>query len=275
MTLRDSESRARDELHSTGGVVLQALNSRGSELASAVQILASDFGFREAVASEDRATIVSALDNHGARIRADLTLLLSLDGRVIASANSAMPGRDLDLLGELVRNASERRSERTYAVVDGRGYQLVVAAVPAPTTIAWVAMGFELDAALAHDLKRRFGLDIAFATAAPHPNAAVVSTLDAAQAHDLDRELGRVLASRNQVVTIHAGDENYLALGFPLAAARRQSVAGAWTVDLRCAGGLPSGARAARPDQRHRHAARDRRRLRARGQRDAARSRAS
>jgi len=218
VTLRDSESRARDELHSTGGVVLQALNSRGSELASAVQILASDFGFREAVASEDRATIVSALDNHGARIKADLTLLLSLDGRVIASTNSVMPARDLDLLGELVRNASERRSERTYAVVDGRGYQVVLAAVPAPTTIAWVAMGFELDTALARDLKRRFGLDIAFATAGPHANAAVVSTIDAAQAHDLDRELDRVLASRNQVVTIHAGDENYLALGFPLAA---------------------------------------------------------
>jgi diguanylate cyclase (GGDEF)-like protein len=218
VTLRDSEARARDELHSTGSVVLQALNSRGTELASAVQILATDFGFREAVASQDRLTILSALDNHGARIKANATLLLSLDGQVIASTVPSLSGRGSDILTDLVRNAGERGSELTYAVIDDRAYQLVIAAVPAPTTIAWIAMGFELDPALAGDLKRRFGLDVSFAADHRQTDARLVTTIRDAEPRDFARQLQRVLGAPAAVTTIHAGDEDYLALAVPLAA---------------------------------------------------------
>jgi diguanylate cyclase (GGDEF)-like protein len=195
--------------------VAQALNSRGSEHASAVQILATDFGFREAVASQDRATILSALDNHGARIHADLTLLLSLDGRVIVSTLKGLAARDSGMFDDLVSSAGESGSELTYIVLDGRAYQLVIAAVPAPTTIAWVAMGFELDARVAGDLKRRFSLDIAFA--ARSAGAPVVATFERAHAADFNAELARVLEGRDQVVTMRAGEEKFLALATPLA----------------------------------------------------------
>jgi len=218
VTLRDSEARARDELHSTGSVVVQALNSRGAELASAVQILATDFGFREAAASQDRPTILSALDNHGARIKSNLALLLSLDGQVIASTQSAMTGHGSDIFSQLVHSAGERSTELTYAVIGGRSYQIVISAVPAPTTIAWVAMGFELDAPLASELKRRFGLEIAFAEDETSAGAPVVATFAGAGSDEFERELGRVLGNRNQIVTLRSGDEEYLGLGTPLAA---------------------------------------------------------
>ena len=44
---------------------------RGNELTQAVSALASDFAFREAVATGDANTVLSALLNHGRRIGAD------------------------------------------------------------------------------------------------------------------------------------------------------------------------------------------------------------
>jgi diguanylate cyclase (GGDEF)-like protein len=216
-TFRDGEARAKDELQSTGRVVLQALSSRGSELASVVQILAADFGFREAIASQDRATILSALDNHGARINANLALALAPDGHVIASSDPALYTRGAAMFAELVHAAGERGSELTYAVIDGRGYQLVLAAVPAPTAIAWIAMGFELDATLAGDLKRRFSLEIAFGTDRTASGAPVVTTIENAPAGELDRELKRAIAAR-EVTRVRIGAEDYLALAVPLVA---------------------------------------------------------
>ena len=72
----------------------QLIELRGSQLRDAVQVLAADFGFKDAVASGDGDTIRSALANHGARINADAVLLLALDG-TLESANEAA----LSLLG--------------------------------------------------------------------------------------------------------------------------------------------------------------------------------
>ena len=215
-TLRDGAGRAKDELRSTGGVVVQALNLRGTELASAVQILAADFGFRDAVASGDSATILSALDNHSARINAGLALVLALDGQVLASTDPALSTRGAALFSELVRSAGERGGELTYAMVDGRGYQLVVTAVPAPTTSAWIAMGFELNASLAGDLKRRFSLDVTFSAGAAVPGAALVTTVADARPGDFGRELQRLVSAGGEVARVHLGSQDYLALGLPL-----------------------------------------------------------
>ena len=56
---------------------------RGNELKQAVSTLALDFAFREAVATGDAATVLSALANHGRRIGADASLLLAGDGSVL------------------------------------------------------------------------------------------------------------------------------------------------------------------------------------------------
>ena len=215
-TLRDGEAHAKDELHSTGAVVVQALNSRGTELASAVQILAADFGFRDAVASQDSATILSALDNHSARINASLALVLSLDGRVIASTDPVLAARGAALFSELVHSAGERGGQITYAMIGGRGYQLVVTAVPAPTTIAWIAMGFELNANLANDLKRRFNLDVTFSASDAAAGAALVTTVADTQSGDFDRELKSLVSAGGQVARVHIGGQDYLALALPL-----------------------------------------------------------
>ena len=51
-----------------------------------VNVLVSDYGFKQAVASGDHPTIRSALVNHAARVRATVAVLLDPDGRVWVSS---------------------------------------------------------------------------------------------------------------------------------------------------------------------------------------------
>lgn len=141
------------------------LNSR--QLAQAASVLAADFGFREAIASRDTATIVSALKNNGARIKASVVMLADLDNRVVAdtlrpeSAGNAFPFPDL------IANAAERRNVSAVVVLDGKLYQMVVVPVMAPLPIAWVAMGFAVDDTLAHDMGDLTSLQVSFLTRRP------------------------------------------------------------------------------------------------------------
>ena len=56
------------------------LEQRADQLAQAARVLAADYGFRAALQSFDRDTVVSALENHGSRIGARQMLLIGLHG---------------------------------------------------------------------------------------------------------------------------------------------------------------------------------------------------
>ena len=84
-TRRNVEARASEQLTAGGSYALQLVQFRASQLASGVAVLASDFGFREAVSSSDGPTILSAASNHSRRIDADLLLVVDTQGKLIAS----------------------------------------------------------------------------------------------------------------------------------------------------------------------------------------------
>ena len=84
-TRRNVEARAVEQLTAGGSYALQLVQFRANQLASGVAVLAADFGFREAVASSDVPTILSAASNHSRRIDADLLLVVDTAGNLIAS----------------------------------------------------------------------------------------------------------------------------------------------------------------------------------------------
>ena len=152
----------------TGGLVFErALEANRRQLIQAAQVLAADFGFREAVATHDADTLGSALENHAARIGASLVVLVSLDGRVLAAAGSAAivgtPFAHRDVLQRA------RGSERiaTVAAENGRVYQLVMVPVRSPLPVAWIVMGFAIDEAAVRELAAVTGLDVTLAVRAP------------------------------------------------------------------------------------------------------------
>src|SRR3982751_4526369 len=71
-----------------GERLLQSLlEQRAQKLVEGARLLAADYGFREALASNDAGTVVSALENHGTRIGATESALLSTDFKLRASTS--------------------------------------------------------------------------------------------------------------------------------------------------------------------------------------------
>src|SRR3977135_4663715 len=84
-TRRTVEARAAEQLRSGGSLAEELISFRAGQLANGVGVLAADFGFREAVASGDAPTILSAATNNARRIGADMVLLTDIHGKVLAS----------------------------------------------------------------------------------------------------------------------------------------------------------------------------------------------
>src|SRR5260370_71346 len=80
----------------------ELIRFRAGHLANCVAVLAADFGFREAVASGDVPTILSAARNNAQRIGADIVLLLDTHGGLLASTAPETSAGDTSLEGLLL-----------------------------------------------------------------------------------------------------------------------------------------------------------------------------
>jgi len=160
------------------------LEQKSQALAQGAALLASDFGFRSAVASGDTETLQSALENQGARIGASVSAWVDTALQVRA-AQGMLPGRDsqaqlMHLAGELARELASDSKGRRVALLDGRAYQFVAVPMKAPVTIGWMVLGFPLDQALLDDMRALSGLHVALLVPrALGPARIKVSTLPA------------------------------------------------------------------------------------------------
>jgi diguanylate cyclase (GGDEF)-like protein len=178
------EARAAEELRSGGALAEHLIDYRAGQLQQGVAVLAGDFGFREAVASGHNPTILSAAQNNAQRIRADLVLLLDTRGRVLASTAPEAAAAGGAFAG-LLADAASQPDQSSFRVLGAHAYQFFLAPVRTPDTIAWVAMGFVADDALAARVRDLVGSQVAIVT---HGSAAgltrVASTLSATVAAD-------------------------------------------------------------------------------------------
>lgn len=159
----NAERKLAAELDTGERIFAKLLAANAARLSDAVRVLAADFGFREAIATGDLDTVVSVLANHGGRVRADLSLLVSLDGAVAASTVDLPAGYALPDFATLARQARRDGSATAVELLDGRLYQFVIVPVLAPVPVAWLTMGFEIDDRLARELRELAGLDVSFA----------------------------------------------------------------------------------------------------------------
>ncbi|MDX1454627.1 MAG: EAL domain-containing protein [Gammaproteobacteria bacterium] len=153
-----------NELRTAAGVFEQLLAVRGNQLRNSVAVLADDFGFREAVASADAATIRSALLNTSSRIEADTGLVLTTSGDIRASIDTGLAEGIAFPHADLLDRAAEEGSAAAIVTLDGDSYQLVVAPVRAPLRIGWIALGFRLDDELLGSLATLTGAEISIAS---------------------------------------------------------------------------------------------------------------
>ena len=133
---------------------LRAVQADGLKQGAAV--LGRDFGFRAALATGDRATTQSALDNLRGRLNLDLALVVGLDGRLIATGDAPSAA-----VGERLRRALADDDEaQGVFIIDGVPYEAVASAIHSPTTVGWVVFANRLDRAQMAGLERLSAIPI-------------------------------------------------------------------------------------------------------------------
>lgn len=173
----DNLTKAAQDLDVGRRVFTRILDNRSVDLLESVRVLTADFGFKSAVATRDTATIATVLENHGARIGADLVVLLDNSGGLMA-ATRAFEGEMGSRPFPRLHLAAQREGEATaVGVIDQRIVQLVAVPVRAPAPIAWVMMGFEVDVVLAAEMANLTGLEVSFAGSDEQAGWSLVSTL--------------------------------------------------------------------------------------------------
>lgn len=152
------------------------LEMRGKRLRDAVQLLSTDFGFRDAVASADSATIRSVLLNHGARINANDMFLLGMDGTVMASTVAQIPEGSPFPYIQALRELKGKNQSMLIVPLQGQPHLLVESTVLAPLPIARVVMGFSMDGDLAQELRSLSGLQVSFLSIVQNQPGQMIST---------------------------------------------------------------------------------------------------
>lgn len=204
-TAGDVQARAEEQLRSGSSVVEEFVHSQAAQLANGVAVLAADFGLREAVASGDKVTILSAASNHAARIGADLVLLMSASGQVLASS-APLASSESVLLRELIAGAAGSPDEAHFIVLGGRCYQLFLAPVRAPNVIGWAAMGFKVDDGLAKRIGDVVGVNVTLLVQGRDGVLIAASTLPTAERALLVANHGAdVMTDAPRIETVGAG----------------------------------------------------------------------
>jgi diguanylate cyclase (GGDEF)-like protein len=208
-TAHDVESRAAGELRSGGSFAQQLIRFRAGQLANGVGVLAADFGFREAVASGDVPTIISAATNNAQRIGADMVLLTDIHGKVLASTAPGGVARGLSL-ESLLPESKGPRDLPVFRVLADRTYQFFLAPVRTPETIAWVAMGFVVDDAFALKMRDLIGADVTLIAHGHDGPARIASTLPQALRETIATQRMPLSVTDQEPHVSHIGTTDYL-----------------------------------------------------------------
>jgi adenylate cyclase len=167
-TLASGQIRHRTD--DAARVFERLVGQRMAELGLAARLLTSDYAFRstfgqlressDPVALE---TLRSALENYRGRIPSEVFLSLnSTDGALLAST---LPPGEPGPLPEEALAALENSAElelTTVRFVGERLFLVSIRPVLLPDPVAWIQVGFPVDAALAEDFSRLSGFEIAF-----------------------------------------------------------------------------------------------------------------
>ncbi|MES2959324.1 MAG: EAL domain-containing protein [Pseudomonadota bacterium] len=148
----NAKAQIAGELRTGENVLRRLLAQNAQQLSDGARLLAADYGFRSAISSNDRATIIDALDNHGTRIGAGVALFTDLERRPIAAAQLDTQ-QVMSLVQSNLRVAMQAGADTTVRVLGGEPYQLVTVPVRAPQLIGHVSMGFPVNAALLGDME--------------------------------------------------------------------------------------------------------------------------
>lgn len=136
---RFGEASAARDLAANARVFDEILAARSRQMGDQADVLAHDFGFREAVATGDAPTIASALTSLEGRVRSDMAFVLTLEGEVLAADATGVPAP------ETLWTQLDKGGKRGIIRAE-QGFALAAAApIEAPDLIGWLVIAQPLD----------------------------------------------------------------------------------------------------------------------------------
>jgi len=153
-----AEAQIEQKIDVAQNVLNQTLRLQEQVLITTASVLAADFGFKQAVATEDKQTIKSVLLNHGKRINADLMLILDLEGNLLTS--SSLYSFSADVIENNIKKLPFKNIHAQILSIDNKVYQVIVVPVKAPRVIAYTVIGFEFDHSALLQLKNLISLEV-------------------------------------------------------------------------------------------------------------------
>ncbi len=235
----NAEAAIRGELAASGTVFDRIWTLRSQQLGDSADLLARDFGFREAVATGDQATVDSALDNLRRRVGIDLAFIVSVDGEITGADKRKLEDGGAGLWTTL----SQEDVAKGVLMIDGRPYQAISAPVLAPVLTGWVVFATRLDAPQMRSLEALSAIPLNATVVTRRPRQGWMAADPAAvrprdlkalagfideslktrvtAPGSLDGAEGRSAALVKRLPSIVQGDEAVLLLRYPLTRALR------------------------------------------------------
>ena len=214
---RNATRQIAADLEVGAGVFRRLIDERSAGLIANARLLSGDFAFKQAFASADRGTILSAMENHLGRMDADVMLLVDPGGNLLASTDAGVEDSPDAPWGSLLERAAANEFGEASGVVDIDGALQQVTVVPlfTPDPRAWILFGFAIDDAFARSLGKISDVTVLRRDGKTGWHA-VASTLDRARGDALVRLAVTGLASDGAVVTAALRSEDYVLLSTPL-----------------------------------------------------------
>lgn len=201
----NAERTVERELTASVAIFERLWNMSSENMTARAEVLASDYGFREAVATEDYPTIASAIANVSARAEGLNAIVAFPDGHYISPDGSEGTLPD-DMLEAMFAN------EKASGVVTHErvNYQSVAVPIEAPILVGWAVFWSDLDAARMR----------AFEELSPIPvNAEIRPSADwDGQDGKIHKTQGWIGASRH-IQNFGGGEQKSLVITYPMQAA--------------------------------------------------------
>ena len=162
-TEKHANTQLSRELHIGESVFLDFLKNRESMLINAATVLTEDFGFKEAIASQDNNTINSVLINHTERISADIMAVFNLEGEMLSQTSDLAFNNGISNMQNALKEIVTNGGLSTIKVFKGKLYQALFLTIDAPQPIAIAMLGFEINQPLIERVSKLTTLDVTIA----------------------------------------------------------------------------------------------------------------
>lgn len=220
----NEQAAIHDQLELGVPLFNRLLEQKAQTITSSARALSKDYGFRQAIASNDNETIESALANTQERIDASLALFISLDGQIKQTTTRQAPGNLEQSILQLLAEAEQKDGAVGISIYENQPYQILVVPVRAPITIGYIAMAFPLNLKLAKEMRGLSLLDVTFLVSGKHNEwIADDSTLSKEDAASVASQLSQVAATKAESILLSVNQSDYSARILPLTKNGNQS----------------------------------------------------